>query len=274
MQLARTLYHVLSRSWYVASGRRPWRFGYGAYRAHYIGGVLASGGFDPGSLSAGYGLRLDERCVEYPWMFSRLPADARVMLDAGSVLNHAFLLDQPALRGRKLFISTLAPEKGNFQSRGISYVFEDLRSSCFRDGHFDVVASLSTVEHIGLDNAMLYSGDAAHQENRPDTYLDAIREFARVLRPGGVLLLSVPFGRRANHGWFQVFDAPMVDAIVEAFAPSAHREWIFRYLASGWTASDRASAADARYFDIHARKGYDPDFAAASRAVVCLELTR
>ena len=64
--------------------------------------------------------------------------------------------------------------------------------------------SLSTVEHIGLDNAMLYSNNDAHRENRPDTYLDAIREFARELSPGSSLLFSVPFGRHANHGWCAV----------------------------------------------------------------------
>lgn len=207
-------------------------------------------------------------------MFGRLPQDAQTVLDAGSVLNHSFLLDQPALRRKRLFISTLAPESNSFHARGISYVYEDLRRSCFRDGYFDAVVSLSTVEHIGLDNALLYSSDVAHQENRPDTYLEAIREFARLLRPGGTLLLSVPFGRRANHGWFQVFDAEMVDAVKSAFAPSAGREWIFQYRPQGWCLSDRTTAADAEYFDIHVRKSFDPDWAAASRAVACLELTR
>jgi SAM-dependent methyltransferase len=271
---ARSGWRSLRRIAWQLGGRRPWSWGYGDYRAHYIGRCLEAGSFDPDRLPAGYGERLDERSVEYPWCLSRMPRGPLRVLDAGSVLNHAFLLDQPVLAEKRLFVSTLAPEPVAFTARGISYVYEDLRQSCFRDAYFDVVVSLSTVEHIGLDNAMLYSSDATHQENRPDTYLDAIREFARVLRPGGTLLLSVPYGRHVNHGWFQVFDASMVDALVAAFAPVARRERIFRYLPGGWVSASREEAAEATYFDIHARKQLDPDFAAASRAIVCLELTR
>lgn len=273
-RLARSAWHLAQLAAYRVRGRRPWSRGYTVHRARAIEAVLTRGDFDPGRLPPGYGERLDERVVEYGWLFSRLPRGPGALLDAGSVLNFDYILDQPALVEKKLTISTLAPEPFCFFERGISYVYEDLRRSGFRDGLFDFVVSLSTVEHIGLDNAMLYSADAGHRENRPDTYLDAIREFARVLRPGGKLLLSVPFGQHGNHGWFQVFDAAMVDALIAAFAPVERREWIFRYLPEGWVASNREDAADATYFDIHVRKDFDPDFAAASRAVVCLELTR
>ena len=91
---------------------------------------------------------------------------------------------------------------------------------------------------------------------------------------GGTLYLTMPFGTHVNHGWFQIFDAPMVDSLIETFRPSRQRETIYRYLPEGWTVGDRASAKDATYFDIHKQKDYDADYAAASRAVVCLELTK
>jgi SAM-dependent methyltransferase len=259
---------------YCSTGKRPWSRGYGEYRRKQVIRVLNAGDFEAERLPPGYGRRLDERIVEYPWCLTRLPDGPGTLLDAGSVLNHDFLLTRPKLASKRLFISTLAAERASYHERGISYVYEDLRESCFRDAYFDWVVSLSTIEHIGMDNTMLYTADDSKRESDSTAYLGAVREFRRVLRPGGRLYLSVPFGLSKNYGWFQVFDAPMVDRLLEAFSPGEFRETHFRYTPEGWTRSSRVESKDATYFDIHRSKSYDPDYAAASRAVVCLELLK
>jgi SAM-dependent methyltransferase len=61
-----------------------------------------------------------------------------------------------------------------------SFVLQDVRSLGYRTDSFDVVYSMSVVEHIeGLD-----------AESR------GIRELLRVLKPRGILLLSVPYGNQ------------------------------------------------------------------------------
>ena len=261
-------------AYFRLSGRRPWARGYNEYKWAHLRGVLRDSGFDPEQLPPGYGLRLDERIIEYPWFISRLPAASGVLLDAGSVLNYEFLLTLPKLSGKKMFVSTLAPEASSFNQLGVSYVYEDLRSSCFRSEYFDWVACLSTIEHVGLDNTRLYTDDATKRESAPASHLEVVAELKRVLKPNGVLYLSMPFGRHENHGWFQIFDGPMVDRVIERFAPREVREVHFRYTEQGWMPSCRTASKDADYFDIHSAKGYAPDYAAASRAVVCLELSK
>lgn len=273
-RLLKRAYAAIGPTIFRLTGRCPWSFGYIAYKRKRISQVINVEGFDSHSLPRGYGFRLDERIVEYPWFLSRLPDGSGTLLDAGSILNYDFLLKHPRLASKRIFISTLAPEAECFWRYGVSYVYEDLRDSCFRDESFDWVASLSTVEHIGMDNTMLYTADAGKRESDKFAYLQAAAEFRRLLKAGGTLYLSVPFGKHEDHGWFQIFDAGMVDRLIETFAPTRVTETHFRYTESGWVPSDRAASRDGTYFDIHKRKKYDADFAAASRAVACLELVK
>jgi hypothetical protein len=258
---------------FVESGMRPWSDGYLEYKNEEIERALQTGLFKNGQLPKGYGYRIDERIIEYPWLLSRLPAGQGNLLDAGSVLNFEFILTQPALAAKKIHICTLAPEPDCFWRRGVSYVFDDLRNLPYRGGLFDWVVCLSTIEHVGMDNSMLYAGDARKESNRQD-YLMAVHELYRVLKPGGAAYFTVPFGKALNLGWYQVFDQAMVDELIRAFKPVSASIDYFQYLADGWIKSDAAGTADATVFDIHNAKGYDPDFAAAARAVCCVEVTK
>jgi SAM-dependent methyltransferase len=256
------------------TGRRPWTRGYGEYRLRELTRVLNRGDFDALHLPSGYGYRLDERIIEYPWLLSRLPRGPGILLDAGSVLNHDFLLSCASVREKRIFISTLAPEPVSFNALGISYVYEDLRASCFRDSYFDWIVSLSTIEHIGMDNTMLYTADAAKHEDDREAYLAAVKEFHRLLKPGGRLYLSMPFGSAKSYGWFQIFEGSMLEKIKRQFEPAQYEETHFRYTPTGWISSSREGSKDATYFDIHTSRKHDADYAAASRAVVCLELVK
>jgi hypothetical protein len=274
MPYLRPVYNYAAYMYHVTTGKRPWSLGYVPYRERQVEKVLKKGEFDPDNPGHGYGLRLDERAVEYPWLFSRLPGGSGRLLDAGSALNHGFLLSRDVLSGKKVFISTLSPEPQAFWKRGISYVFEDLRETCFRDGYFDWVVSLSTVEHIGLDNTLLYTSDGSKREDLPDAYLTAIKEYHRVLRDGGTLYVTFPFGAYKHHRWFQVFNGAMIDRLVEVFSPSTVKEWVFKYERTGWKPSTREDAGNARCFDITVEKKRKRNYPAFSEAVACLELTK
>ena len=105
-----------------------------------------------GRLPAGYGVGLDERVVEYPWLFGQGLAGS--VLDAGSTFNHEHILDRALPLVDDLTIVTLEPEAWAYPLRRVSYVFADLRALPFADGQFDIAVSISTLEHIGMDNTM------------------------------------------------------------------------------------------------------------------------
>lgn len=276
-QVAKRVRGVLEFLWFpvfCAKGKKPFTFGYQYYKQREIvKSVKRCAGRDDG-LPHGYGYRLDERIVEYRWLFRRLPAGGGRLLDAGSSLNYRYLLKREPLASKKITITTLFPEAFCYWYDNISYTFEDLRDTCFRADCFDYIVSISTIEHIGLDNTMLYTTDMKKKENRQSDYLLAVREWHRLLKPGGTLYVTFPFGRHSNHGWFQIFDASMLDGLVQTFTPRRWAASYFKYEPEGWKTATPEALADATYFDIQKNKVHDSDFAAASRGVACLELTK
>lgn len=227
---------------YEAGGRIPWSRGYQQAKFRFIARTLD----DPAtlalfrngqSLPLGFGLAFDERCVEYPWAFAQIGDSDKRILDAGSTFNFPEIIERPIMANRELHILTLGPEESCFWQRRISYLFSDLRELPYRDGYFDLVACISTLEHVGLDNSA-YAG-ASFKEQAARDYLKAIGEMRRVVKPGGKLLITVPFGRYANHGLFQQFDTAMIEQIV-ALHPGAQSTF-FRYTSAGW---ERATVGD------------------------------
>jgi SAM-dependent methyltransferase len=216
-------------------------------------------------LPPGYGVGLDERVVEYPWLLA-CRARGRV-LDAGSALNHEHVLDRFLPEFDSLTIVTLEPEDVAFLQRRVSYVYSDLRSLPFRDSWFDAVVSLSTLEHVGMDNSSYGSNEAVASD--PDAELTrAVAELLRVLRPGGELLVSVPFGAFEDHHWFRQFGKSQLEQLLERLPAGDVDVEFFRYDADGWRRSDLSQTAGARYRPPTAPPAEDR--AAAARAVACV----
>lgn len=280
LRSAAALTRRLRRVRYQLGGRLPWSVGYTDVKYQLLASVLADdeqlariGSLSP--LPAGYGVGLDERVVEYPWVFVRLRKGPGRLLDAGSTLNNPVFLDHPRISAKQVTITTFAPEPYCFWWRGVSYDFEDLRDLPYRDATFDEVVCISTLEHVGMDNTM-WGGPTGG-----DDFMGAAKEFVRVLRPGGRLLITVPFGRAMKMGFQRQFDEATLEQLAASLAPCRVRTTFFRYTLGGWTASDLASCRSAVYFNVHERgyggRGpirYDRDHAAAARAVACLDATK
>lgn len=221
---------------------------------------------------------LDERVVEYPWLFERLAAlqpDGRV-LDAGSVLNYERVLR--AWHAKQLppvSIVTLGYEGHAFVSDRVRYEFADLRALPYRDGWFSLSLSLSTLEHVGLDNTIYGSAAGAAARSNPGTESGrALGEIGRVTRRGGTLLLSVPYGARSNRGWFRIFDADDLQQLISRPGWKDRAVRYFRARRDGWRECQASEANDAGYNEPRGGRRTAPPFVAAAEAVALVEMKR
>lgn len=191
-----------------------------------------------------YGAGLSERVVEFPWVMSQKP-EGRV-LDAGSALNHRHVLERFLPTIADLHVVTLAAEKVAFPELGVSYLFADLRDLPMKDGVYDTVISISTLEHVGMDNTGY--GAAARTTSDPTEELrKAAAELRRVVVSGGRLLVTLPYGRREDHGWLRQFDRGDLQELVAAVSPTEHSISVYADSGTGWQVSTLEEAANASY---------------------------
>lgn len=221
---------------------------------------------------------LDERVVEYPWVFERMASVHRKegrILDAGSVLNHQRILDRWRSAGHTpLSIVTLKYEGAADVSDDVRYEFADLRRLPYRDEWFSEVLCLSTIEHVGLDNTIY--GAAAEKTDPSTEAVRALQEIQRVTARGGTLLLSVPFGARSNRGWFRIFDAEDLNRLTSVPGWTNVRARYFRASRDGWRECSADDARSAGYNEPRNRPGQQtaPKWVAGAEAVALLEMTR
>ena len=204
-----------------------------------------------------YGLDDSERCIEIPWVLSRFQGEPRV-LDIGYAnaepryLKARDALTIPFLVGLDLSAA---------HQSGLAGVAGDALALPFRPGSFDLIFAISAIEHIGRDNSIYGICGQATQEFGD---LEAARGLAFLLRPGGRLLITVPFGRLEDHGWFVQYDLRRIQALVEFSGCEMTVAEYYAYGAEGWTGPvDPVALSQVAY-----RTGF------AAGAVACLELTR
>jgi hypothetical protein len=256
---------------FIKKGMVPWSLGYIEYRDAQIERALNGGPVDVSN----WGRGLDERIVEIPWTLENLSSQNSRLLDAGSTLNHDFILDHPKIKNKDLTICTYFPEAYARYQQRISYVYQDLRQLNFKDEWFDEVVCVSTLEHIDMDNRIYGYDSGAGSTGKSYEYLTVLEELLRVLARQGKLLLTFPFGKYENHGFFQQLDEEMLGRLLDVLRTRGHfNTSFFKYEKAGWRVSAMEMCKESESFNPHTGHGKKEDGAAHSRSICCVSFTK
>lgn len=166
---------------------------------------------------------VNERIVEIPFVLQKLAGlpGARV-LDFGCS-NSALSLELAGM-GYKVVGADLRPY--GYTHPNFELILGDFLRHEMPEAGFDAVVAVSSVEHCGLET---YGGKAYESGDRV-----IVRKFLKILKPGGALLLTVPFGLAGQNAGQRVYDAKSLGELIEGFvvrekrffAGEGQREWI------------------------------------------------
>lgn len=195
----------------------------------------------------------DERVVEIPWVLSRLRTEGRV-LEVGYAFAETPYLAALLRSG----IEVVGVDLATRDVDGMETVAADVRALPFEDGSFDQVLLVSTLEHVGADNAVY----GLEGEPDPSARLDALRELRRVLGRDGSLLVTVPLGEARDYGWFRQEDQRGWTRLYAGAGLFVGEQEAYELTAEGWRAAP----------DFHAEGVLYGSRGPAASAVLCAEL--
>jgi ubiquinone/menaquinone biosynthesis C-methylase UbiE len=148
-----------------------------------------------GSISRNYELIVNERIVEYPFVFQNLNLKkGSKILDFGCCESKLSI--ELASLGYKVVGIDLNDYE--FSHPNFKFIKGDFLENDFKNESFDAIIAVSALEHVGLN---VYGNN-----NFEEGDYKVINEFYRILKKGGQLIITLPFGKRGETFWYKVYD--------------------------------------------------------------------
>lgn len=129
----------------------------------------------------------DARVIEYPFVLGKLSSMSKgKVLDVGCVARSNYLPATLATLGWEVY--GIDAREWKFKFPNFNFVQGDVRHSEFKNNFFDCAYAVSTIGNIGL------SGRYGINQDDSEGDVNTIREIFRILKPGGKLLVTLPYG--------------------------------------------------------------------------------
>lgn len=192
-----------------------------------------------------YGFKETERVIEIPWALSCIESNDQRVLDVG----YAFAEDRYLNELVNLNLDEL---------HGVDYVLNEHRSAkilkkqadlrtmdCYPENYFDVILCVSTIEHVGHNNDVYFEEKGFERDFDGD--LKALRNLAKILKPKGKLVISVPYGKKVDYNWFVQYDEGHLNRLLKFQGLKTLKKDLFVYRNRGWSSAEEGDLRKIEY---------------------------
>ncbi len=177
---------------------------------------------------------LGDRDVEWSWIASHIPAGPGEALDFGHGGSYLALI--AAHRGFRVTAVDLQRSQRPYVHANLSFIQGDLLTLPLPVGKFDLVINCSTVEHVGL------AGRFSITESVADGDLRAMTRLRDLMKPGGIMLLTIPVGRDAVFApMCRVYGGQRLPQLLDGYSVTSEGFWV-KDTENRWCPVDRQAA--------------------------------
>jgi SAM-dependent methyltransferase len=175
-----------------------------------------------------------DRDIEYSYIASRLPQGPGEALDFGSAFANLSL--HAIQRGWNVTGVDLLPHPIYWKHPGFRFVQGDFLQLEFPAGSFDLILNCSAVEHVGLPGRY----DLKAPETDGD--LAAMKKMLQLLKPGGMMLLTIPVGQDAVIApLHRVYGANRLPKLLEGYDVTEKLFWV-KNAENVWLQAEQSAA--------------------------------
>lgn len=177
---------------------------------------------------------LGDRDIEWSWVASQMPPGPGNALDFGNGGSHLGLI--ATQRGFTVTAVDLGVVQWPYIHPQLRFVQGDILKLDLPLEFYDLVINCSTIEHVGL------VGRYSVNDDRPDGDLEAMARLRELMKPGGVMLLTIPVGQDAVFPpMCRVYGEKRLPRLLDGFAVRTEVFWV-KDDQNRWVLSDRAKA--------------------------------
>ncbi len=160
-----------------------------------------------------------ERHVEWSFLSSVMPDGPGMAMDFGCENGYMTLL--AAVKGFQVLAVDLEEQNFAFQHPNIKFQLGDFLKLDLRPNRFDLIINCSSVEHVGV------AGRYGITANESDGDLEAVKKFAEILKPGGLLIMTAPCGVDAVMApWCRVYGLQRLPRLLAPLHLEKERYWV------------------------------------------------
>lgn len=175
-----------------------------------------------------------DRDIEHSWIAENMPEGPGVALDFGCGPCWLGLL--AARKGFSVTALDLEPVNWYYEHPSLTFLEGDILNLPLPSDHYDLIINCSSIEHVGL------AGRYGITEPRPDGDIEAMAILKNLLKPGKVMLLTIPVGRdEVFDTLHRVYGQDRLPRLVEGWNVQESEFWV-KDLLNRWIMVEKSVA--------------------------------